>query len=67
MINDKVINAILDGIKYDLEKQAHDSMQFPKSESFERGVQTGIYQGLKQALSVIDTVLGADEEAERNS
>ena len=67
MIKDKVLNAILDGIKFEIEKQAHDSMQFPKAESFERGIQVGVYQGLRAALTAVENVLGAEEEAERKS
>lgn len=67
MIKDKVLNAILDGIKFKIEKQAHDSMMMPKAESFERGVQVGIYQGLLQALNEVENVLSDEEEAERKS
>lgn len=67
MIKDKVLNAILDGIKFKIEKQAHDSMLIPKTDCFERGIQVGIYQGLLQALTEVENVLGAEEEAERKS
>jgi hypothetical protein len=66
-MNDRIIGDILRNIKGKLDEQAHGSMEFPKAEPFEHGVQVGIYSGLLDALSIIDAVLSKDEEAERNS
>lgn len=65
-MNDKLIGLIIAGLKDEIDRQAHDSLQFPKAEPFEHGLQAGIYQGLKLSLSIVENVLARDEEAERN-
>jgi hypothetical protein len=66
-MNDKVLSAILDALKQDIEDTAHSSMAYPKLDNFERGIQCGVYKGLQQALTLIDNILTRDDEVERKS
>jgi hypothetical protein len=66
-MQDKVLSAILNVLKQNIEDQAHNSMMYPKLDNFERGVQCGVYKGLQQALMLIDNVLTQDDEIERKS
>lgn len=66
-MNDKVLSAILNALKQDIEDQAHNSMMYPKLENFERGIQCGVYKGLQQALTLVDNILAQDDEVERKS
>ena len=46
---------------------ARTSMQFPKAEPFDHGVQVGKYQGLQLALELIDNILRDDNKKEQDS
>lgn len=66
-MSDRLIGKIIMDLKSALDKQAHDSMTFAHGEPFQHGTQVGVYQGLLQALDVINAVLEDADQRERNS
>ena len=62
---DKTTYQILTKIREELLIRAEATVQFPREEPFHHGVQVGVWQGLKLAHEIIESVLQDDEEAER--
>jgi len=48
----------------ELVSQAENGMLYPKADPFDHGVQAGRYQGVKQALDILDKIDLDQEEAE---
>lgn len=67
MLSNNLLSKLIVSLREAQDKQAHDSLRFPKSDPFEHGRQVGTYQGISQALDILEGVVEADALAERNS
>ena len=61
-MSDPITNA-MSSIEKMLDNHAHASMEFPKPDPFEHGLQVGKYFGAQAALKILQDVLSADAEA----
>lgn len=67
MLSDATTMRFIGEVKKTLDQTAKESMLFPKSDTFERGVQCGKYMGLAYALEILENVIRADDEKEKRS
>jgi len=61
---DKPTLLFIQSVKEEQATRASASMMFPKADSFEHGVQVGMWQGLQLALSILDGIHNAENESE---
>lgn len=54
---EKILSTYIGELKRLLDELAHDAMAHPKSEQFEHGRVSGIYQGVKQSLDILEAVM----------
>lgn len=59
---DPTLGKFIGEVKKTLAETAEDSMMFPKGDSFEHGVQVGKYQGLRNALEILESVMRDQQE-----
>lgn len=61
------IEQFIGEIKTRMVDHAQSTMEFPKSEPYDHGVQVGVYRGLQAALDVLDAILRDVENKEKHS
>ena len=63
-MNDSVITLFMLKTEQALSELAEGSMTHPSSDPFEHGMRCGRYQGMKEALRILDNIISGDEEAD---
>ena len=66
-MSDQVIQRFIGEVKQTLSQHAEDSMEFPKAEPFEHGLQVGKYQGIQYALNILEVIMRDDRFKESQS
>ena len=61
---DATTHKVLIQLRQEMSSHAEASMQFPKDQPFDHGVQIGEWRGLQRALQIVDAVLKDTEETE---
>ncbi len=62
---DPILARVIGAIKVHRQTWMEGAMEFPKPDPFDHGAQVGVYQGLSEALNVIETVLEDLDKAEQ--
>ena len=61
-MNEAIVMTFISKAKDALSEMAADSMTYPKAEPFDHGVSCGRYQGIQQALDILDNIIRGDQE-----
>ena len=57
MIQERVVTKWVAEVKSELDRMAHDGMNYAKGDPFEHGVSVGHYQGLNRAIQILEEVI----------
>lgn len=60
-MNDPAIDALAK-LRAAQQDHAMGAIQFPRKKKFDHGVEVGVYQGLQQAIEIVEAALKDDDE-----
>lgn len=60
-MSDPLVSALVK-LRAAQQEQADGAMKFPRKKRFDHGVEVGVYQGLLQAIEIVEATLKDDED-----